>query len=1647
MVEDLFRKCVFGAIAFLVIANLFFIGNVSAKIELDDKDVERIKTGLSLMKTAGNIVVSDDKIKTIMNTILGGAETGTDITYGLVALSALNEMDMVDMVVSQRFKTDAQAYFNSILDEKLNLVSYWKGIGYDFVKVLMGKNILGPMSALTLNAFSISNEAVNIFIGIKNLQMVKLYEGMWFYFDQRRYNTSHQEAWSDALDAMGWAANLSSPYSLVKIDSKNMSKLEAQFSALWDKWGEHIDSNGIKKEFRSQVEKEFQEKFLKIKQEQELAKINKGPSFWDNLSDVAYAIFQGIVNVFVRNNPAGGASISQSFQPDSNSSVQGIQGVEDVQNAETLPSGEEESADLWDMPVLTGDAFEINNSKSLDDLKRELDEITKKSSLITQELKKLMEENEPKEALEEEQELLEKEKKKDEVKEMEPAFCERISVGRPLRDRVVINEVAWMGTENLANDEWIELKNISNGQIDLTGWQILDKDKQIKAVFPKKIILSGGYFLLERTDDFSAPTVTADLIYTGTLSNSDEALYLFDAGCQIQDEVLAEPNWPSGDSAGRRTMEKRNDSTWQSSLNPGGTPKANNSNGYFVLPNNGGKASNSTSSSTATSTSTSASASISVPVLTPAIGILISEVQITGGAGKTDNDFIELHNPNNSTVNLKGHRLVKRTKVGVSDSSIKSWTADTFIPAKGYYLWANSDYADVSAIADVTTSSTLADDNGVALRFGSEDTGAIIDSVGWGLAQNAFVEGAVFSENPSVGKSIVRKWDEAVQNYKDTNDNSQDFELGIPTPKTKNIKYEARSRPEDDQPLAEVCGSGHFDLCLIDTDCQGANGFWYNGICNTEQAPEPTTSKEVVINEVAWMGTKASFSDEWLELYNNTDREINLEGWTLKAEDESPKIILKGVVLAKGHFLLERTNDTTISDIKADQIYTGALEDGGEKLQLFDGQNNLIDLVDCSSAWFKDDKDNKITMERISAGVAGSDPNNWANNNIITRNGQDAGKSLITGTPKAENSVSKSSTEVVSIGNQPFDEFSEVTLTYLGQPYIIGSGGITIPQGKTLKIEPGVALKFRGQMPYGPYFRVEGTLKALGANDKKINFTNISEGGYWGGIYFSSTSKDSVLDNVFIKDAMGPVQDRQYVMRADNSSIVFRNSEIRGYNNSCQFLLKNSESEIDDVSFSDPFPNTSYVAICIEGGAPIIKNSFFKNNTTGINISGETKESPNFRVENNVFEENGTPIILWGNASWPVFSGNQAQNNKLNGILVSHGRSITADTVWNADLTYVVAGIINVSPEATLTIGPGTVIKFNYESWITNHGVFIYGGLKVLGTAEKPVIFTSVGDDGQYNFWKAINLMPGSKGDFENVVIRYGGTNFASGGCDDWWGDPVMKITQAQAILNNITMDSPSCIALGVSDSDISIENSKFIGRTKDGSFKTTAVFIQNANKKATIKNSVFENNYYGFVSYSDKEVILENNLFKGNDIPVIIGGGDFYPVGNILEGNWINGFEIKNDRNLGNITLRNDNDIPYVADRDNRYSSDVTISVSDGRVLTIEPGVILKIFPYGGIEVYGKLKAEGTAEKPIIFTSIFDDSYGGNTNNGENNLASLRPKSWRYLGFYSPGSSLNWAVVKYGGGWCQYGSCRDVIFKYEGGDVDIQNTIFENNE
>ncbi len=150
---------------------------------------------------------------------------------------------------------------------------------------------------------------------------------------------------------------------------------------------------------------------------------------------------------------------------------------------------------------------------------------------------------------------------------------------------------------------------------------------------------------------------------------------------------------------------------------------------------------------------------------------------------------------------------------------------------------------------------------------------------------------------------------------------------------------------------------------------------------------------DVVINEIAWMGTENSYNDEWIELYNNTGSSIILDGWILKAEDGTPKINLTGAIQAKSFYLLERTDDSTVPGITMDQKYTGALGNSGENLELYDNLENLLDSLSSSDGWFAGNNSDKLTMERINPLLSGNDPGNWTTSQNIG------------GTPKSQNTL------------------------------------------------------------------------------------------------------------------------------------------------------------------------------------------------------------------------------------------------------------------------------------------------------------------------------------------------------------------------------------------------------------------------------------------------------------------------------------------------------------------------------------------------------------------------------------------------------------------------------------------------------------------
>jgi len=171
-------------------------------------------------------------------------------------------------------------------------------------------------------------------------------------------------------------------------------------------------------------------------------------------------------------------------------------------------------------------------------------------------------------------------------------------------------------------------------------------------------------------------------------------------------------------------------------------------------------------------------------------------------------------------------------------------------------------------------------------------------------------------------------------------------------------------------------------------------------------AGAPVSPGAVVINEVAWMGTAASYDDEWIELYNTTAAPITLIDWALIADDGSPSILLDGVIPARGYFLLERIDDAVVSDLLADQIYNGALaNDPAEGLSLFDDRGTLIDRVDAGGAgWPAGNNATKQTMERKDPWAPGTE-DNWADNDGMTRNGHDANGDPLNGTPNAHNSA------------------------------------------------------------------------------------------------------------------------------------------------------------------------------------------------------------------------------------------------------------------------------------------------------------------------------------------------------------------------------------------------------------------------------------------------------------------------------------------------------------------------------------------------------------------------------------------------------------------------------------------------------------------
>ena len=266
---------------------------------------------------------------------------------------------------------------------------------------------------------------------------------------------------------------------------------------------------------------------------------------------------------------------------------------------------------------------------------------------------------------------------------------------------VVLNEIAWMGSEGDAKREWIELKNISSSDLSLAGWELRDKSGRIDVHFSNEHIFPNGFHIVSRGSDF-----------TGTINNSDEALYLFDSHCELHDIVVADSKWPAGDAKKWTTAERSPDLGWHTSQAAGGTPNKENS----VAAN-------------ADNESVKGSNVNVRPIVTSTIRI--SEV-MAGAKNDADFEFVELFNASDLPISLSGSSIKKRSSTGAESTLVSEGRLNgKVLPAHSYLLFANEKGYVGSVKADIVWPSSYSlsgNKNGIVV-YDARNT--VIDSVHW----------------------------------------------------------------------------------------------------------------------------------------------------------------------------------------------------------------------------------------------------------------------------------------------------------------------------------------------------------------------------------------------------------------------------------------------------------------------------------------------------------------------------------------------------------------------------------------------------------------------------------------------------------------------------------------------------------------------------------------------------------------------------------------------------------------------------------------------------------------------------------------------------------------------------------------------------
>ena len=145
------------------------------------------------------------------------------------------------------------------------------------------------------------------------------------------------------------------------------------------------------------------------------------------------------------------------------------------------------------------------------------------------------------------------------------------------------------------------------------------------------------------------------------------------------------------------------------------------------------------------------------------------------------------------------------------------------------------------------------------------------------------------------------------------------------------------------------------------------------------------SNPDIVINEINYNSSLSFNTEDWVEIYNNGNSDVDLSGWVFKDSDDSHIFsIPQGTMLKKDNYLVLCVDTSLFKPLFSEvENFIGNLDFGlsgsGELIRLYDADMNMMDslVYDDSAPWPTGPDGNGLTLSLKNPDLDNSLGENW----------------------------------------------------------------------------------------------------------------------------------------------------------------------------------------------------------------------------------------------------------------------------------------------------------------------------------------------------------------------------------------------------------------------------------------------------------------------------------------------------------------------------------------------------------------------------------------------------------------------------------------------------------------------------------------------